>query len=205
MRLVSCVTLPPFDKSWQLLTVHRSHSGIFSCSSLTRSQIRATRSRSCTFYTRDLRLLDCVDQLFDCLLEEVDLSHFDLLILGNPCLNCIKSSLVQLLRFNQHLDPLFLLSLKIFNNSLMINQMLLIFGEILRTDILNLLKLLIILLIDISIISINLFRRSYYIFLKLINLFIKLSSNFFFIFFNFTFELNSCLVELVVGRLLLFL
>jgi hypothetical protein len=94
--LIPSVILP-FDKSWKLLTIHRGHCRIFSWNTLSRSQIR---SGSRTFNTRDLRLLDCINELLDCLLEKVDLSHLDLFILSDSCFNDVESSLVKFLGFD---------------------------------------------------------------------------------------------------------
>ena len=45
-----------------------------------------------------------------------------LLVFFDPGLNCKKPGLIELLRFNEHLDPLLLLSLEILDDSLVIDE-----------------------------------------------------------------------------------
>ena len=86
-----------------------------------------------------LLLLDCINQLFDGLFQEVNVLHFQGLVFLQPCFDREKSSLVELLRFDDHFDPLILLLLQICNDGLVIDQMLLVFGEILGADVFDLL------------------------------------------------------------------
>jgi hypothetical protein len=126
-------------------------------------------------HARDLRLLNSIDELLDCLLEEVDLSHLHLLILTNPGLHGIQPCLVEFLWLNEHLHPLFLLPLQVLDDGLMINEMLLIFGEILSANILDFLQFLVILLINISIVRVYLFCGGDHIIFQFINLLILFS------------------------------
>ena len=127
LRHVSAVSFLSLNESWQLLSVHqgsflaRSHSLAGTSALLLRE-----RTTSGGLDARYLRLLDGVNQLFDRLLQKVNFPHLALFIFLNSSLNSVKPSLVELLRLDQHLNPLLLLSFEIFDNGLMIYQVLFI-------------------------------------------------------------------------------
>ena len=89
--------------------------------------------------TRYLLLLDGINELFDSLFQKVDILYFHSLVFFYPCFHSEESGLVELLWFDDHFDPLILLLLQICNDSLVIDQMLLVFGEILGANVFDLL------------------------------------------------------------------
>ena len=64
--------------------------------------------------------------------------------------------MVELLRLDQHLDPLLLLLFEVLDDRLMINEMLLVLAEVLRAHILDSAKLLIILIVDVAVAAVHL-------------------------------------------------
>lgn len=80
----------------------------------------------------------------------------------------------------------------------MINQMLLVFGEILRTNVFDLLQLFVILLIDIIVIIVNFFGCYLDKMLEIINFVLLTQIHFFFQTVNVTFESNSCIVVFLI-------
>jgi len=112
---------------------------------------------SLLFHAGNRRLLDSIDKLLHGFLQEVDLPHLRMLIFLNSGFDCVQSCLVEFLRFDQHLDPLILLSLQVFHDCLVVDEVPLILREVLSADILNLLQLFIVLFINSIIVCVNLF------------------------------------------------
>lgn len=75
---------------------------------------------------------------------QIDLANF--LSLFDPSLNCKEPGLVELLRFDQLLHPVFLTLLESLDKVLLVDEVLLILAEILRTDVLDFVKFLVIFL-----------------------------------------------------------
>lgn len=88
--------------------------------------------------------------------------------------------MVELLRFDDHFDPGFLLLLQVRNDCLIVDQVFFVFGEILCTDVFNLLNLFVVSFIDIIIIVIDVFCRSLDVCFQYINLISLARENFIF-------------------------
>ena len=88
---------------------------------------------------RNLILFNSINQLLDGLLQEFDFVHFGLLVLFDSRFDGEEPRLVQLLRLDQHVHPELLLSFQILNDRLVVDQVLLVFGEVLGADVLYLL------------------------------------------------------------------
>lgn len=110
-----------------------------------------------SFYSRNLILFNCIYQLLKRFFHKLNFVHLGLLIFFYPTFDRKKSRLVELLRFDKHVDPLFLLSLQIFYNWLVVDQVLLIFRKVLCTDILNLFDFTIVLYINVIVALVYLF------------------------------------------------
>ena len=148
-RIVPAVGFSAFDKSWQLLPVDNRAflaKPSLGASHLIPFRLEGPNRRS--FNTWDLRLFDSINEFLDRLFQKVNLSHLTLLIFLNSSLNRVQSSLIKLLRLDEHLNPLLLLPLKILDDCLMVDQMLFILWEVLGTDILDLFEFLVVLLVD---------------------------------------------------------
>lgn len=158
------------DQSGKLLPIDWSDSRVFS-SALTWSQVLVSWRSTWCFDTRDLILLDCIDQFFYCLLQEVNFPHFHLLILLNPRLNSIEPGLVKLLRLDKHLDPLFLLSLEVLDYGLVVDEMFFILGEVLSAHIFDLFKFFVVLLVNVSVVRVYLLCRCDHVVFQLVYLF----------------------------------
>ena len=129
---------------------------------------------------RYLHLFECVDQLFDGLFQEFNILYLQSLIFLHPCFDWEQSGLVELLRFDNHFNPSFLLLLNVLNNILMIYQVFFIFGEILSTDVFKLRQLFIVFFIDVIVATIHVLCTRFDISFELINFFRLAWENFIF-------------------------
>lgn len=100
---------------------------------------------------RYLILFYCIYQFLDSLLQEFDFVHFGLLVLFDPRLDGEQPRLVQLLRLDQHVHPELLLPLQILDDGLVVDQVLLVFREVLSAHILYLLDFAVILEVNVII------------------------------------------------------
>ena len=121
---------------------------------------------SFTLDRRYLLLFHSIVELLDGLLDKVEFLHLDALILLDSGLNSLNSRLITLLTFNNHLDPLLLLPLQILDNRLMIDQVLLVLGEVLSANILDSPQFGIVLVVDIAVTLLDLRCCPLYIFPK---------------------------------------
>jgi hypothetical protein len=115
------------DEGWKLLSAHKRALGAHTtslCLTCTWSLLLLEGTTGRGLDAGDLGLLDGVNQLFNGFLQKVNFSHLALLILLDPCLDGVEPGLVQLLGLDEHLNPLLLLSLKILDDGLMVNQVL---------------------------------------------------------------------------------
>ena len=120
--------------------------------------------------SRNLLLLYGIDQLLDGLLDKVEVLHFHGFVFFHSGFDGEKSCLIQLLRFENHFDPLFLLFFEICHDCLVINQVLFILREILGTYVFDLFQLFVVSLINVVIIVVHIFSGRLNELFQLINL-----------------------------------
>lgn len=97
---------------------------------------------SCLLSLWNCCLLNSVNKFLSRFFHKVNIPHPIFFSFFNPCFNCVESCLIKLLWFNQHVNPVVLSFLQIFNQLLLVKQMLFILLKVLSAHIFHLLELL---------------------------------------------------------------
>jgi hypothetical protein len=108
---------------------------------------------------RNLILFNSINQLLDGLLQEFDFVHFGLLVLFDPGFDGEQSRLVELLGLDEHVDPELLLPLQVLDDGLVVDQVLLVFREVLGAHVLDFLDFGVVLEVDVVVALVGLLSR----------------------------------------------